>query len=165
LEHQTPNAGIRLEEDQVYLRLQGKIDLGTISSLGDLEHVTGLDNLKLAMRVHLTYELQETDCHTEELLNRDIQAYCALQILVLNFSGEGVVLHIARCTGEKEFQGKARNDWIWVRRHMVSGKAQPNLLNRQIPRRLNALFKITSRGTIYRLAHVTLLQCVGGAVV
>jgi len=27
LEHQIPNAGIKLEEDQVYLRLQGKIDL------------------------------------------------------------------------------------------------------------------------------------------
>jgi len=91
-EHQTPNAGIRLEEDQVYLRLQEKMDWGTVSSLGDLERVTGLDNLKLATRVHLTCELQETDCHTEELLNRDIQAYCALQILVPNFNGEGVVL-------------------------------------------------------------------------
>jgi len=47
----------------------------------------------------------------------------------------------------------------------VSGKAQPNSLNGRIPRRLNALFKITSRGTVYRLAHMTLLQCVGGAVV
>jgi len=114
LEHQTPNTGIRLEKDQVYLRLQGKIDLGTVSSLGDLERVTGLDNLKLAMRVYLTCELQETDCHPEELLNQDIRAYCALQIPVPNFSGEGDVFHIARCTGEKEFWGKARNDWIWV---------------------------------------------------
>ena len=157
LEHQTPNTGIRLEEDQVYLRLQGKIDLGTVSSLGDLKRVTGLDNLKLATRVHLTYKLQGIDCYTEELLNRDIRAYCALQIPVPNFSREGVVLYIARCTGEKEFQQKARNDWIWVRKHMVSGKAQPSSLNRRIPERLNALFKITSRGTVYRLAHVTLL--------
>ena len=84
---------------------------------------------------------------------------------MLNFSGEGVVLHIARYMREKEFCGKARNDWIWVRSHMVSGKAQPNLLNGRIPRRLNLLFKITSRGTVYRLAHVTLLQYVGDAVV
>jgi len=42
---------------------------------------------------------------------------------VPNFSREGVVLHIARYTGEKEFWGKARNDWIWVQRHMVLGKA------------------------------------------
>jgi len=57
LEHQTANTRIRLEKDQVYLRLQGKIDLGTVSSLGDLEHVSKLDNLKLATRVYLTCEL------------------------------------------------------------------------------------------------------------
>ena len=57
LEYQTPNAGIIRKKDQVYFRLQGKIDLGTVSSLRDLECITRLDNLKLATRVHLTYEL------------------------------------------------------------------------------------------------------------
>ncbi|KAF8418351.1 hypothetical protein EV426DRAFT_520186, partial [Tirmania nivea] len=89
-----------------------------------------------------------------------------LQIPVPKFSGSGFLMHVARCTGEKEFRGQQRNDWVWVRRHPASGGRQPNLLNGRIPGSLNALFKLTSKeGMVYRLAHVTLLQCLGGAAV
>ena len=37
-------------------------------------------------------------------------------------------------------------------------------LNRRVPSRLDALFKLTSKGVVYRLAYVTLLNCVGGTV-
>ena len=32
-----------------------------------------------------------------------------------------------------------------------------------MPARLNALFKLEEKGTIYRLAHVRMLQCIGGS--
>jgi len=55
IEYQISNTEIKLKDNQVYLRLPEKIDLGTISSLEDLKHVTKLDNLKLATRVYLIY--------------------------------------------------------------------------------------------------------------
>ncbi|KAF8427419.1 hypothetical protein EV426DRAFT_589943 [Tirmania nivea] len=126
--------------------------------------MAGLSNLKLATRGFLTRELKGADSDAVRLLDRDVRAYCALQIPVPNFSGQGFVMHIARCTEEKGFRGQRRNNWVWVRRHAASGMVQSNSLNGQIPGRLNVLFKLKSKeGKVYRLAHITLLQCIGGA--
>ena len=52
---------------------------------------------------------------------------------------------------------------MWVRRHPASDTAPAGTLNGRVPGRLDALFKLTSKGVVYRLAYVTLLNCVGGA--
>ena len=58
-----------------------------------------------------------------------------------------------------------RRDWVWVRRHAASDKVRAGILNGRVPGRLNALFKVKYKGTVYRLAHVTLLHCIGGTAV
>ena len=40
--------------------------------------------------------------------------------------------------------------------------ALAGILNRHIPVRLDALFKLTSKVVVYQLADMTLLYCVGG---
>jgi len=57
------------------------------------------------MWVFLTCGL-DTDSDAVRLLDWDIQAYGALQILVLNLSGREFVVHICRSTEEKKFRGK-----------------------------------------------------------
>jgi len=116
----TRGAGERVEEGTVYLKLDGKIDLETVSAIADLEHVTGLCDLRLATRVFLIWEYKGTNSDILHLLNLEIREYRSLQIPVPNFNGEGFVLHHARCTGLGEFQGQQRSDWIWVRRHPAS---------------------------------------------
>jgi len=76
-------------------------------------------------------------------------------------------VHHARCTGLRKFRrGQSRSDWVWVRRHRVSEKAGPTALNGHIPARLNTLYKLGDKaGEIYRLAHVTMLQAIGGGKV
>ncbi|KAF8426002.1 hypothetical protein EV426DRAFT_715912 [Tirmania nivea] len=149
-----PIQGISINpgEGQVYLKLQGKIDLETVSNLEDLERMAGLSNLKLATRGFLIRELKGADSDAVRLLDRDIWAYYALQIPVPNFSGQGFVMHIAVCTEEKGFRGQRRNDWIWVRRHVASGMGQSNSLNGRIPGRLNMLFKLKSKERKWSLA-------------
>ena len=159
----TRGAGKRVEAGKVYLKLDGKIDLGTVSAIADLEHVTGLCDLRLATRVFLTREYKGTNSDILSLLDLEIRAYRSLQIPVPNFSEEGFVLHHARCTGLGEFRGQKRSDWIWVRRHAASDQGQQGSLDGRRVAKLNALFKLKSRdGIVYRLAHVTLLQCIGG---
>jgi len=64
------------------------------------------------------------------------------------------------------FRGQWRYDWVWVRRHYASDTARPGMLNGRIPTRLNALYKLKSKeGLVYRLANVSLLQCISGNVV
>ena len=58
---------------------------------------------------------------------------------------------------------QSRNDWVWVRRHAASDRAQPGTLNGRMPGRLNALFKLKLKnGEVYHLAHIRLLQCMSG---
>ena len=59
------------------------------------------------------------------------------------------------------FGGGERNDWIWI----ASDNAGTRMFNRQLVGRLNALFKLRSRETVYRLVYVTPLQFLGGATV
>jgi hypothetical protein len=153
-EHGDPTQGAGVQH-MAYLKLQGKID--SVSNLADLEHVA---NLKSATRAFLVRELH-TDPDALGLLERGISVYNTLQIPIPKFSGQGFVLHNAKCT---EFRGKKRNDWVWVRRHVASDAGQ-HTLNGCIPGRLNAVFKISGKeGIVYRLAHVTLLQCRSSAV-
>ena len=77
-------------------------------------------------------------------------------------SDKGFVLHHARCSREKGFQRSKRNDCVWIRRHPASDTAPAGTLNRRVPSILDALFKETSKDVVYRLAYVTLLNCVGG---
>ncbi|KAF8436090.1 hypothetical protein BGX38DRAFT_1274632 [Terfezia claveryi] len=110
LNDQTKDVGISSQEGRVYLKLQGQIDLGRVSNLEDLEHTPSLSYLKLATRVFLTRELKVADSEVLRLLDGHIQAYGALQIPVPKFSRSGFLMHVARCTGEKEFRGQKRND-------------------------------------------------------
>jgi len=119
----------------------------------------------LATRVFLTREHKGTNSDILSLFDLEIRVYRSLQIPVPYFSGEGFVLYHARCTGLGEFRGQKRSDWIWVGRHAPSERLQQGSLNGQRVAKLNALFKLKSRdGIVYRLAHVTLLQCIGGMV-
>ena len=51
---------------------------------------------------------------------------------------------------------------MWVRRHPASDTVPAGTLNGRVPVRLDAFFKLTSKGVVYRLAYVTVLNCVGG---
>jgi len=108
-EQPTWDIGSSPEEGRVYLRMQSKIDLGMVSNLEDLAHTAGWCDLKLATRV-FGPRGPGTGSDAVSLVDRDIQAYSALQIPVPNLSGRGFVVHIARCTGEKKFRGQQRND-------------------------------------------------------
>ena len=99
------------------MKLQGKIDL--VSNLADLELETGLLNLELATRDFL---LRYTNSGAGNQLDNDlnIRAYRALKIPVPILSGGGFVLHHALC---REYRGRSKEDWIWVRRHPASDNA------------------------------------------
>jgi hypothetical protein len=164
-QERSPTTGVRkgTEGGKVYLKLAGKFDFGTVSTIADLENVTGLCDLRLATKVFLTRAHRGTNSDIVRLLDWDIRGYRSLQIPVPRFSGLGFLVHHARCTGVGEFRGGKRNDWIWVRRHEESDRMQQGTLNGRRPAKLNALFKLKSEdGTIYRLAHVTMLRCIGG---
>jgi len=123
-EDRTRHVGKSIKAGKVYLKLDSKIDLGTVSTITDLEHVTGLGDLRLATRVFLTQEYKGTNSDILSLFDLEIRADRSLQISVPNFSGEGFVLDHARCTGLGEFRGQKRSDWIWVRRHAASDRLQ-----------------------------------------
>ena len=72
-------------------------------NLQDLEHESGVRDLRLAMRAFFMQELRGTNSDTERLLDHEIGAYGALQISVPKLSDQGFVLHHARCSGEKGF--------------------------------------------------------------
>ena len=55
--------------------------------------------------------------------------------------------------------GGERNDWIWI----ASDNADTRTFYWQLVRRLNALFQVRSRETLYLLVYVTPLQFLGGA--
>ncbi|RPB21015.1 hypothetical protein L211DRAFT_851758 [Terfezia boudieri ATCC MYA-4762] len=158
----TPGVGRSTTEMQVYLKLRGKIKLGIISSLEELERVTGLPDLVLTTETFLRQEVRSMNSDPVGLLVQEIRAYRELQIPVPKFSGEGFIVHSARCT---VFREQERYNWIWVRRQRTSDEAS-GTLNGRIPGRINALLKVISReGMVYRLAHVDLLQCIGGDAV
>ena len=95
---------------QVYLKLLGKTNL--VLNLRDVEHKSGVRDLKLATRAFFMRKLRDTNSDTERLLDHDIGAYVALQIPVPMLSDQGFVLHHARCSGEKGFRGNKTNDWV-----------------------------------------------------
>ena len=95
-----------------------------------------------------------------------IRAYTSLEIPIPRLSGQGFVVHHARCTRLTMFRGHKRSDWVWVRRHCASDKACAGTLNGRIQGRVNALFKLKSKhGIVYRVANISRLQCIGGGVV
>ena len=93
------------------------------------------------------------------MLKEEIRAYNGLQIPVPKLSGQEFVIPHARC--KRTFRGGERNDWIWI----ASDNAGTQTFNGRLVRRLNALFKLRSRETVYRLTYVTPLQFLGGATV
>ena len=119
----TKGVGMELTKRQVYLKLQGKIELGTVSNLVELECMTALCDLRIAMKVFLTWEVKGSNSDIQRLLDGDIRAYRWLEIPVARLSGEGYVVHYARCTGLNMFRGQKRSDWVWVRRHRASDVA------------------------------------------
>ena len=151
---------------QLYFKLREKIKLGIVGNLVDLESATALGDLALATRVFLMRDVRCTNSDVRRLLEGDIRAYKALEIPVPKLSGKGFVVHHARCTGLTMFRGQRRSDWVWVRRHPGSDMARSGSLNGRMPGRLNALFKFKSKeGVVYRVANVSLLQCIGGNTV
>jgi hypothetical protein len=155
----TLDVGKDATEAPVYLKLKGKIEWGLVSSLENLEQVSGLTGLVQATETFLQREDKGKDDGNR--IVQEIRAYRALQIPVPKFSGKGFIMHNARCT--KEFRGKDRQDWVWVRRRGASDQVPAGTLNGRIPGRMNALFKLIRKdGTVYRLAHVDILQCIGG---
>ena len=117
----TASVGKRPKDVKMYLRLQGKIDFGTVSNLRDLEQVTGVCAITLATVMLLRREIRDCNIDESRLLSYEVRGYQALEIPVAKFNGEGFVIHNARCTGLKEFRGgRRRSDWIWVRRHPAS---------------------------------------------
>jgi len=154
----TQHVGKRAQVVPMYLKLQGKLDFGTVSNLGDLERVTGLCDLVLATRTFLRGELGYSEVSISRVLSAGIRAYEALEIPVPKLNGEGFVVHHARCTGLRECRrGQSQSDWVWVRRLQASEKAGPTALNGHMLARLNVLYKLGDKaGEIYRLAHVTM---------
>ncbi|KAF8440641.1 hypothetical protein BGX38DRAFT_1205503 [Terfezia claveryi] len=151
---------------QVYLKLRGKIEFGRVGNIAELEHTTAVGDLTLATQIFLTRDVKCTDSDIQRLLEGNIRAYKTLDIPVPKLSGNGFVVHHARCTGLDMFRKQQRSDWVWVRRHRASDVARPGTLNGRIPGRLNALFKLKSKeGIVYRVANVSLLQCIGGSSV
>ena len=61
--------------------------------------------------------------------------------------------------------GQGRSDWIWIKRSQRLVKNRPGGLNSCMVVRLNALFKLGFKEEAYRLAYVTMLQCIGKAAV
>ena len=163
----TQHVGKRAQVVPMYLKLQGKLDFGTVSNLGDLERVTGLCDLVLATRTFLRGELGYSEVSISRVLSAGIRAYEALEIPVPKLNGEGFVVYHARCTGLRKFRREQSwSDWVWVRKHQASEKAGPTVLNRHMPARLNALYKLGDKAVeIYRLAHVMMLQAIGGGKV
>ena len=146
---------------QVYFKLLGKTNM--VLNPRDLEHKSGVHDLRLAIRAFFIRELRGTNSDTERLFNHEIGAYGALQIPVPKLSDQGLVLHHARCSGDKRFRGGKRNDWVWVKRYPALDTTPAGTLNGLVPGRLDAFFKLTSKSVVYRLAYVTLLNCVGVA--
>jgi len=94
----------RVQVVSIYLKLQGKLDFGTISNLGDLERVTRLCDLVLVTSAFLRGELGYSKVRISRVLSAGIQAYKALKIPVPKLNGEGFVVHHARCTGLRKFR-------------------------------------------------------------
>jgi len=163
-EDSTADVGMGLQT-QMYLRLQRKIDLRQVSNLEDLELRTALCGLKLATKIFLRQELQGSSADIARLSDT-IRAYQVLEIPVPGFNGEDFVIHRARCTGVEGFRGgQGRSDWIWIIGSQKLVKNRPGGLNGCMVARLNALFKLGFKEEAYRLAYVTMLQCIGKAAV
>ena len=158
---------IQTPEGQTFLKLQGKLSSEIVSNLEELERTMGLPGVKLATMSFLTREFRGTNYDPLRLIDCRIRAYRCLEVPVPKLSGEGFVIHNVRCTGLEGFRGgQRRNDWVWIRKHTASDNARPGTLDGRIVGRLNALFKLTSEGgTVYRLAYVTPVQCIGGTAV
>ena len=124
----------------MFLKLKGKISSGIVSNLNDLEQEAGLRNLESATRAFFT---QELNSDVTRLLKEEIRAYSGLQIPVPKLSGQGFVIHHARC--KRTIRGGERNDWIWI----ASDNAGTRTFNGLLVGRLNALFKLRSREMVY----------------
>jgi len=95
----------------MYLKLQGKLDFGTVSNLGDLERVTGLCDLVLVTSAFMRGELRYSEVSISRVLSAGIRAYKALEIPMPKLNREGFVVHHARCTGLRKFRrGQSRSD-------------------------------------------------------
>ena len=146
--------------NQIYVRLQGKANV--VLHLTDQKNESGVHDMRLATTASFMRELSKTNANVERLLDRKIRAYGALQVRVPKLNDQGFVIHVTRCPEESGFRESKRNDWVCVRRHPASDIAESSTLNRRVHGRLDALCKLTSKGLVYRLAYVTLINCVGG---
>jgi len=117
----------------------------------------------LVTSAFLRGELGYSKVSISRVLSAGIRAYEALEIPMPKLNGKDFVVHYARYIELRKFKrGQSQSDWVWVRRHRVSENAGPTALNRHMPARLDALYKLADKaGEIYRLAHVTMLQAIG----
>jgi len=71
-EEETEGVGMPTIQREVYLKLWGKVELGMVSNLGDLESAIVSCDLLLATRVFLTGDIRCTDSDIWSLLEGDV---------------------------------------------------------------------------------------------
>ena len=93
--------------------------------------------------------------------------YNTLSVPVMQFQGDGEVIHQVRWTGKKGFRRRreARADWVWVRRReRVPIDLQIGQLDGKIVGRLQGLFSVQGEmGKVHEVALVELLRLRGPA--
>ena len=91
-----------------------------------------------------------------------VHLYQTLTLPVPDFQDSNkVTVHHMRATGQERFRNQTeRSDWVWVR-HSLNPRAK-GTINRRVPARLNAIFKLQNKYQVWRLAHVTFLTPMNG---
>jgi len=106
----TEDVGKKAAQLQVYLKLRGKIELGVVGNLAELEGAMALGDVVLATWVFLTRDGRCTYYDVQLLLEGGIKAYTSLEIPLPRLSRQGFVVHHARCTRLTMFRGHKRSD-------------------------------------------------------
>ncbi|KAF8425787.1 hypothetical protein BGX38DRAFT_1279138 [Terfezia claveryi] len=99
---------------------------------------------------------------TGKIYNSSAHYYYTLSVPVIQFQGEGEVVHCVRWTGKQAFRkkGKPRVDWVWVRRReRVVAELQVGQLDGKTVGRLEGLFSVRDHvGRNHEVALVELLR-------
>ena len=153
---------------KVNMTFGGKRSIKEIYNLGHLAEEFMIPELDLH-----TQEFFETNiCSKAEdpewaakglLTNVIVEAYTSLQIPIPDQHEDDTDLYKlqhVRTTGSKLWRGRARRDTVWVRIGDMHLHTIRRLSYRgRVPAFLNALFILHGGGELYKLAHVTILQC------
>ena len=144
---------------RTYVKLSGRIEMTIISNVRHLAMSHQLDDID--------YLLQRRFKNIPDvgrlISDATVECFQSLSIPVPSFQGDDVNTHVARSTGPRLFRKKAqRSDWVWVKRREASDILRGSL-NGRMPGMLNALFKLrTHTQGVHLLAHVSLMETVGG---